>query len=266
MSISIRRTYCVALCAALMTIGLTSCSSPAQVADGELTGLLELSPGKFADGKLSGSWFKMVQPGGTAEAGPYMPNGDSPVDGGSVTLLEPGSERGVRLGGYQSEPTPAFRNGDSLAGSIMKPTKFFGVYFGTSTNPVDPQTKHKLAPPSVTNSGGKLTGQLVSWAASWNNQEFNQGAPKAPAKAGAQVPGAAEAKQAWDWVRKQWERQDTTVAGTGPAATGTLDSDTKTYTLEWTSLIVGGPFNGFTGVWHLTGTYRPEVAGPSSTS
>ncbi|GAC67922.1 hypothetical protein [Gordonia soli] len=245
---------------------VAGCSTDSSVADGELTGLLALSPGQFTDGTLTGSWFKMVQPGGTADKGPFMPNGDSPVEGGSVTLLQPGSEGGLRLGGYQSEPKPGFREGNSLSGSIMKPTRFFGVEFGTSTNPVDPQTGHKVAAPTVSNSDGTLSGQLVSWAASWNNQEFNQGAPKAPAKVGAQVPGSAEAKRAWDWVRKEWLQQDDVVSGTGPAATGTLAEDGKSYTLSWTSSIVGGPFNGFTGVWHLEGDYRPEDTAPSDTA
>lgn len=29
--------------------------------------------------------------------------------------------------------------------------------------------------------------------------------------------------------------------------------------IEWTSLIVGGSFDGFTGVWHLEGIYTPSA-------
>ena len=36
--------------------------------------------------------------------------------------------------------------------------------------------------------------------------------------------------------------------------TGTYNADTKAYTLDWTSQIVGGPFNNFSGHWHLEGT------------
>jgi hypothetical protein len=35
--------------------------------------------------------------------------------------------------------------------------------------------------------------------------------------------------------------------------TGTYDAKTKTFTITWYSAIVGGPFNGFTGYWHLQG-------------
>jgi hypothetical protein len=38
---------------------------------------------------------------------------------------------------------------------------------------------------------------------------------------------------------------------------GTLSPGGR-YTLEWKSLIVGGPFNGFTGRWHLEGTFVPS--------
>ena len=36
-----------------------------------------------------------------------------------------------------------------------------------------------------------------------------------------------------------------------------LGADTfHTYALDWSSQIVGGPFNNFTGTWRLTGTFR----------
>ena len=35
---------------------------------------------------------------------------------------------------------------------------------------------------------------------------------------------------------------------------GTYDPDTGTYVLQWASQVEGGPFNGFTGIWHLEGT------------
>jgi hypothetical protein len=39
--------------------------------------------------------------------------------------------------------------------------------------------------------------------------------------------------------------------------TGTYDAATKRYVLEWSSQIVGGPFNNFTGIWHLEGVFEP---------
>jgi hypothetical protein len=42
--------------------------------------------------------------------------------------------------------------------------------------------------------------------------------------------------------------------------TGTYNSETKAYTLEWTSQIVGGAFNNFSASWHFEGTFEPGCA------
>ena len=241
-------------------------SAPVAAIREELVGLFRLTPGSVHGDAVSGTWFRMVQPGGTPEAGPYMPNGDSPVAGGLATLLEPGSSGGLRTGGYQSEPNPAFAEGNSLSGAITKPAKFFAVEFGTSTNPVDPQTQRPVAVPSVINTGGTLTADLAAWAASWNNQEFNQGAPKPPEKQGPDVPGARQLRQVWDWVSQKWLNQPNGVTGQGPSATGKYAAATRKFTLQWTSLIAGGPFNGFTGVWHLEGVFEPGQAAPAASA
>ena len=44
-----------------------------------------------------------------------------------------------------------------------------------------------------------------------------------------------------------------------PAA-GTYDFDTGGYVIEWTSKIVGGPFSGVPGHWHLEGTILADPA------
>lgn len=253
---------------AAVMISVSACgghsTGPAAAPSGptQLIGLFRLTPGAVKGDSVTGSWFRMVQPGGTAEAGPYMPNSDSPVPGGTATLLAPGTEGGLRTGGFQSEPNPAFADGHSLSGSIMKPTKFFAVQFGTSTNAVDLQTQRTVGVPTVTDDGGKLTADLSAWGASWNNQEFNQGAPKPQAKQGAEIAGESQVRQAWDWVAHKWLRLPQQPETEGPPATGHYDSSTHTYTLQWTSLIVGGPFNGFTGVWHLEGVFEPGQAAP----
>ncbi|MCM6777841.1 hypothetical protein NDR87_30575 [Nocardia sp. CDC159] len=261
-----RRMLAVVLAGAVLA--LTGCSSsgdsaPASAAQ-PLVGLFRFTPGSAQGDQVSGTWFRMVQPGGTPDKGPYMPNGDSPVQNGSTTLLEPGTAGGLRTGGFQSEPNPGFAQGNSLASSITKPTRFFAVEFGISTNPVDPQTGRKVPPPTVVNNGGKLTADLSAWAASWNDQEFNQGAPKPPEKDGPQVAGTEQVQRVWDWVAQKWFDQPKSDAPQGPAATGSYDPQTRRFTLQWTSLIVGGPFNGFTGVWHLEGVFEPAAAVPDS--
>jgi hypothetical protein len=265
---SVGRLAAVALAAALVVATVGACSSGGSSGDDakgtELVGLFRLTPGAVANGKVTGSWFRMLQPGGTQDKGPYMQNANSPADGGNTTLLSPGTSGGLRTGGYQTQPVPAFDpTGNSLADAITAPTKFFDVAFSISTNKVDLQTKTEVAPPTVVLEDGKLTADLSSWSASWNNQDFNQGAPKPVRSTQAKAPGQEQAERAWDWVSQKWleAAPKPTVGGSG--AKGTYDARTHAFTLEWSSLIVGGPFNGFTGFWHLEGTFEPSGRAPA---
>lgn len=260
------RSAALALAALILALTtLSGCGGGASAStDGtKLVGLFRLAPGSFTKGKLAGTWFRMVQIGGSVQNGPWMVNADSPADGGKATLLAPGSSGGLRTGGYQTQPKPAFaKNGDSRATAITKPTKFFGVRFSISTNAVDPQTKTPVAPPTVIDRGGRLTADMSSWAASWNNQNFNQGAPKPVDSNSAKAPGQQKATKVWDWASNTWLDAQPPASTTGPKASGTYDAKTGHFTLEWSSLIVGGPFNRFIGVWHLEGTFKPSKAAP----
>jgi len=266
--LSTRLTIATAM--TLVAVACAACSSdqsaarsPSKAGRQELVGLFRLAPGTVVDGRITGSWFRMLQPGGNAKNGPYMKNADSPADGGLATLLQPGTSGGLHTGGYQSQPAPGFDSeGNSLADAIMTPTKFFGVKFSISTNSVDLQTKTAVAPPMVWLQNGKLTADLASWAASWNNQDFNQGAPKPVLSTGAKAPGQAQADRVWDWVSQEWLDSAPKPTVNGADASGTYNPTTHTFVLEWTSLIVGGPFNGFTGFWHLQGVFDPSGLAP----
>jgi hypothetical protein len=142
------------------------------------------------------------------------------------------------------------------------PTKWFGVAFSISTNRVDPQTKTEVPPPTIVLKDGKLTADLSSWAASWNNQDFNQGAPKPVPSTDAAAPGQEQAEQVWDWVSERYLEAAPKSNVTGETAKGTYDADTRRFVLEWTSYIEGGPFNGFTGLWHLEGVFEPSGRAP----
>ena len=233
------------------------------VEDGELIGLFRLTPGAVDGDRISGTWFRMLQPGGDAEHGPYMVNGNSPADGGQATLLAPGTSGGLRSGGYQSEPDPGFDgNGNALADAITLPATWFNVAFSISTNQADPQTQTEVPPPTILLEDGRLTADLSSWAASWNRQEFNQGAPKPVLSTGAQAPGQEQAERVWDWVAGKYLEAAPKSTSTGDGATGTFDPETGAFVLEWTSYIEGGAFNGFTGLWHLEGTFEPSGRAP----
>jgi hypothetical protein len=189
---------------------------------GELSGVLEIDAGACADGVVTGSYFQMVMPGGTAEAGPFIGNPDSLCADTNYTLLSFGpSEGGMLINDIlQTAPQPAFdADGNGLADRIFAPVKFFGVAFAVAVDPAGPA-------PTLTESDGVLTGDLSAITAYYANGEFNQGAPKPD--------------------------------GAGSAPTGTMDPVDGHYTLDWTSLIVGGGFDGFTGVWHIEGAFTPN--------
>jgi len=151
--------------------------------------------------------------------GNFIPNADSACADTTYSLLTPGTDGGLVLGDSQAAPNPAFdATGNGLADMIAMPVKFFGVSFAVATDSA-------AAAPTITALDGVLTGDLSAFTAYYGAGVFNQGSPK---------PDGAEAN-----------------------LTGTIDPATGLYVIEWTSLISGGSFDGFTGVWHLEGTFTP---------
>jgi len=193
-----------------------------------LVGTFRLTAGAQSGATVSGTYFRMVQPGGTVATGPFFSNPDSTAADKTYTLLVPGSGGGLATGTFQPNPNPAFDNsGDALAHQIVLPAKFAGNEFGVSTNPTDPQTSATVHAPAITSTGGKLSGQVEAWTVSWNKLYFNQGSPK----------------------------PNGTSPGRTSSVSGTYDSTTHAFVITWASQIVGGPYNGFTGSWHLQGTF-----------
>lgn len=207
----------------------TAAESESSSGSGEIEGLFAVAAGDCTEGAVTtGSSFRMVQSGGTVEAGPFVDNLDSTCSDTTWTALSPGTDGGLVNGEYQPAPDPPFddtQNG--LADAIVEPVTFFAVGFATSTEETDPEGTIELAPPTISaDESGALTGELAGVLVSWNGQQFNQGSPK----------------------------PDGSVTGGTTPVTGTYDSTSGAYTLDWTSQIAGGPFDGFTGVWHLEGT------------
>ncbi len=199
-----------------------------EATSGELVGTFGIDPGASDGTEVTGSYFRMVQSGGTLADGPFVPNSDSSADDQTYTLLETGADGGLVTGDFQPDPDPAFdAAGNALSDGIIQPTVFFGVGFSLATNEEDPQSGDAVDAVSITNEDGTLTGQTTAVSAAYSNQFFNQGAPK----------------------------PDGSSPGETTAVSGTYDAETGAYTLDWASQIVGGPFDGFTGVWHLEGTF-----------
>ncbi|MDO8212310.1 hypothetical protein [Conexibacter sp. CPCC 206217] len=211
--------------------GTPSGPGPAAAQSTPLVGTFALEPGvSYVNGSHTGSWFQMITPAGT-----NFVNADSRSRNKEYTLLDPGTDGGLRTDAYQPAPTPAFDpTGAALADRIVQPTKFFGQYFSIVTAPLDAQLGVADPQPAIVDSGGRLSGQVTAWAAQWNGNWFNQGTPK----------------------------PDGTVPGATTPVSGTYDAATGRFLLEWKSLIVTGPFDKFIGFWHLTGTFRPAQTSP----
>jgi len=197
---------------------------------GPLVGTFKVTAGACTSGAdVKGTYFRMVNAGGTPAKGPYVANADSTCTDKTYSALQPGTDGGLTTGAYQPQPSDPFdatKNG--VADKIIEPVKFFAVGFAASTNAKDPETGKAVPEPTISvDENGKLTGKVAAVSVAWNGQQFNQGAPK----------------------------PDGSSPGATAALTGTYDAKTGAYELEWASQIVGGPFDGFTGVWHFEGTF-----------
>lgn len=199
----------------------TKSSSSGSTYEGVLNGTFGLTAAECASGAVTaGSYFRMVQAGGDVTKGPFIENADSKCGDKTYTALTPGTDGGLVTGSYQKAPDPAFdSSGNATAAAIFEPVTFFAVAFGGATDPNENQ-------PVVNAQNGTLSGDLSAFTAYYGGGSFNQGAPK---------PG---------------ESVD------GP--TGTIDQKTGDYSLDWTSVISGGSFDGFIGVWHFEGTYSAK--------
>jgi hypothetical protein len=199
----------------------------------ELVGTFRLTAGVCAGTSVTGTYFRMIDPGGTIDHGKYFSNPDSTCPDKSFTVQRAGSDGGLVTGTFQpSSGAPFDARGNALASRITQPGSFTAIKFGISTNGVDPQTKKKVSAPTIrVDNAGKLSGQISAWSAAWNNLYFNQGSPK----------------------------PDGSSPGLTSPVTGTYDAKTHAFVLTWASQVVGGPFNGFTGYWHLQGTFVPAA-------
>jgi len=195
-----------------------------------MLGLFKLTTGSADIGATpSGTYVEMLSSSG----GP-LPNISSPAENKDYTTFSPGVDGGLSTVAYEPQPSPAFAGGTSgnaLADDILEPVPFEGTNFSIDTNAKDVETGQADPIPQVYDDNGTLSGQITAWDAQWNGQSFNQGTPKPD--------------------------------GTSPAPTtalsGTYDAATGAFTLSWQSRIVGGGFDGYSGYWHLAGTFVPAT-------
>jgi len=209
--------------------GGSGSSSPGASAGGTpLVGTFHLTAGKCTATTPTGTYFRMIDPNGTIAHGKFFDNPDSACKDKSFSVESPGTEGGLITGKYQPSPAKAFdAKGNAQADLITKPGSFTAIQFAIETEPRDPQTNKAVPAPSIIDTKGKLSGQVTAWSAAWNNQYFNQGSPK----------------------------PDGTRPGLTSPVSGTYNAKTHAFVITWASEVVGGPFNGFTGYWHLQGHF-----------
>jgi len=197
-----------------------------------LVGLFRFTPGAYSNSTATGSYIRLVLAGGNVDNGPFFPNPSSKAT--TYTLLNPGTDGGLRTGVYQPAPSPPFSGaGDALADRIIAPQRFALINYSAQTSPKAPQSGADVPAPSITvTPDGRLAGNLSAFAAQWNKQSFDVGSPK----------------------------PDGTHPGLTSPVTGTYNSDTHAFTLDWTSQIVGGAFNNFSAKWHFEGTFEAGCA------
>jgi hypothetical protein len=236
----LRRLAVVTLVSCTAVAGLGTTSATAATTPGKnLVGTFSITAGANAGPGVTGSYFRMIQPGGNTTSGPFLTNASSAAADQTYTYFTPGTDGGLKTGSYQASVQPAFDiNGNALTNKIVQPTGFFGLNFSLSTESPDLQTATPVSTPSIVAVGGNLQGDLRAFGALWGGGTFNQGSPK----------------------------PDGTTPGLTTAVTGTFNSTTNAYTLNWASAIVGGPFNGFTGLWHFEGTFTGTSVTPSITT
>jgi hypothetical protein len=211
-------TAVVVLALGLATAAAVAASPTRSAAARPLVGTFKLTPGSYAAGKPTGSYFRMIYPGGSVSKGKFFANPDSPLPNKTYTPVKPGTDGGLVTGTYQPSPSSAFdAKGNARAKRITLPAPFAQIAFGLATLAKDPTTGKAWPAPSITVTGTKLSGQVSALYAEWNKLYFSQGST---------------------------------------AVSGTYDATTGAFTLTWSSKISGGPFNHFTGYWHLAGTVK----------
>lgn len=220
--------------AAALVLAVSSCgggSSASASSSGKpsgthvLTGTFKIAAGTCTSATAvpAGSYLEMLGNGSAV-----VKNSFGGCANADYTPLKPGSKGGLVTGSYEPNPTSAFAGGNALASQIIVPVSFFGTNFSISTQSIDPQSHQTVPPPSITSTDGKLSGNVSAVDAAYNTAYFNQGSPK---------PGGS-------------------YLGSTKPVSGTISCN-GAFVIQWQSLIVGGAFNNYTGVWHLAGTFVP---------
>jgi hypothetical protein len=231
--IAVRRAQITVVVAAVLAVLLAGCSGgPQQPAATRLQGILRLDAGHCGARHQAptGSYLIVI----SAATGKAVPNPASGCRNHDYTLLQPGTEGGIRTGSFQRQPAPAFdSHRNARAGLIIRPTRFGRYRFGLATSSRDEQDAPAGAPayppPTALVRGNALSVDLRSLVLTYG------GAPGATCRSSL---GAG-----------CWELGSLT-------ASGTYDRRSQRFTLQW---FTGESFvpAGDSLEVHLEGAFQP---------
>jgi hypothetical protein len=227
-----RRISVATITAAALFVALAAGPSDnAEASTGKvLRGIFKLTAGACQGTSVTGTYFRMRFPHANVTNERYFQNATSTCSDKTYTLGVPGTQGGLLTGKFQPDPTPAFdAQGGGLAGAIEQPQNFGDINLSIATDKRDPVSGIAVPAPSIVDAKGKLTGQVAAWSIAWKKMFMNQGSLK---------PGQS-------------------LRRTHSTLSGIYNRSTRAFVLMWTSPVVGGPFDGFTGYWHLEGTFNP---------
>jgi hypothetical protein len=222
----------VTLAALLATASLASAT--------KLKGSIQLTTGSNT-APYTGSWVRLYQTAlGPSDPAGYFVNPSSPAADQSYTPLVNGTQ-GVELNAAQPIASPAFDgSGNSLTNTILTPEAFAGVNFSAY---VTKNTAKKakfgkkglilqiVKDSNVTDpiSSADFTGWTIAWGG-----DPNYATPgSTPDINGGNLTGSVT------WLNAKKHKLGGTI------------------TLNWSSTISEPPFQAYTAVWQLEGTYTP---------
>ena len=149
---------------------------------------VQARPGRMRGETVAGSYFRMIFP---TAAWPTASSSTTPTPPARQDLhVGPaGRQGGLVTGTYQPNPTPALNARAARGGQHRAAAELHGDRLLHRHRQGDPQTGDHVPAPSLSVAGGKISGQLEAWSASWNKLYFNQGSPKP----GGATPGLTAA-------------------------------------------------------------------------
>ena len=139
---------------------------------------------------------------------------------GAGGTINPGAFANMSVDGVTYDGSAPTTAGDEDHLALTSIGTFqFGIFgpvaiYTAPTDGVHPDAPFAAVTGDIT--GGVLSLDLSSWTANWSLTSFNQG-----------TGGSIDAT--------------------------TYNAVTGDFTADWSALVVGGPYNGQTGVWHITG-------------